>query len=316
MSFMIDRTCQKAAFLLGTALMLGTGFVTSDVLNVYATEAVDPAAAAQPTDPAATADPNAAAQPAVDPAVAQPMEPNAVTQPAAPKKQTVVLTEQLKKDIENSHAPGAKDAIINGYLSLLNKEYILKDELDIDLVSVGNGHQLERRSAKEITQMMKDAKSVGMRMNLTSAYRTYMKQVYLFKNKIERLEREGYSHEKAVKEAGTVVAVPGTSEHQLGLTLDFVTGSYKNLDEGIRNTKEYQWTEKHAWEYGYVIRYPKDKSAITGIISEPWHLRYVGIPAAQLMTEQDLCLEEFLGVAYDDQRDGISYGAGWINTGR
>ena len=220
MSFMIDRTCQKAAFLLGTALMLGTGLVTSDVLNVYATEAVDPAAAAQPTDPAATADPNAAAQPAVDPAVAQPIDPNAVTQPAdpnaaadpnattdtttttqpaAPKKQTVVLTEQLKKDIENSHAPGAKDAIINGYLSLLNKEYILKDELDIDLVSVGNGHQLERRSAKEITQMMKDAKSVGMRMNLTSAYRTYMKQVYLFKNKIERLEREGYSHEKAVK---------------------------------------------------------------------------------------------------------------------
>lgn len=95
-----------------------------------------------------------------------------------------------------------------------------------------------------------------------------------------------------------------------------MTGSYKNLDEGIRNTKEYQWTEKHAWEYGYVIRYPKDKSVITGIISEPWHLRYVGIPAAQLMTEQDLCLEEFLGVAYDDQRDGISYGAGWINTGR
>ena len=57
MSFMIDRTCQKAAFLLGTALMLGTGLVTSDVLNVYATEAVDPAAAAQPTDPAATTDP-------------------------------------------------------------------------------------------------------------------------------------------------------------------------------------------------------------------------------------------------------------------
>lgn len=75
MSFMIDRTCQKAAFLLGTALMLGTGLVTSDVLNVYATEAVDPAAAAQPTDPAATADPNAATQPAVDPAVAQPWIP-------------------------------------------------------------------------------------------------------------------------------------------------------------------------------------------------------------------------------------------------
>lgn len=337
MNFTIDRTCQRAAFLLGTALMLGTGLVTSEVLNVSATEAVDPAVAAQPTDPAASqpaANP-ATTQPADPNATAQPVDPNAAatdpnttadpntttdttttTKPATSKKQTVVLTEQLKKDIEDSHAPGAKDAIINGYLSLLNKEYILKDELDIDLVNVGNGHQLERRCAAEITQMIKDAKKDGMRMNLTSAYRTYMKQVYLFKNKIERLEQQGYSHEKAVKEAGTVVAVPGTSEHQLGLTLDFVTGSYKNLDEGIRNTKEYQWTEKHAWEYGYVIRYPKDKSDITGIISEPWHLRYVGIPAAQLMTEQNLCLEEFLGVAYDDQRDGISYGAGWVNTGR
>ena len=107
---------------------------------------MDPNAVTQPADPNAAADPNATT------------DTTTTTQPAAPKKQTVVLTEQLKKDIENSHAPGAKDAIINGYLSLLNKEYILKDELDIDLVSVGNGHQLERRSAKEITQMMKDAK--------------------------------------------------------------------------------------------------------------------------------------------------------------
>ena len=163
MNFTIDRTCQRAAFLLGTALMLGTGLVTSEVLNVSATEAVDPAVAAQPTDPAASqpaANP-ATTQPADPNATAQPVDPNAAatdpnttadpntttdttttTKPATSKKQTVVLTEQLKKDIEDSHAPGAKDAIINGYLSLLNKEYILKDELDIDLVNVGNGHQL------------------------------------------------------------------------------------------------------------------------------------------------------------------------------
>ncbi len=104
---------------------------------------------------------------------------------------------------------------------------------------------------------------------------------------MHRLESSGYSHEKAVKEAGTVVAVPGTSEHQLGLTVDFVTPSYKKLDEGIRNTKEYQWVDEHAWEYGYIIRYPKEKSEITGIISEPWHLRYVGKPAAKLMTDQE-----------------------------
>ena len=163
---------------------------------------------------------------------------------------------------------------------------------------------------------LEDARKEGMYINVTSSYRTYMKQVSLFKNKIRRLESAGYGHARAVEEAGKVVAVPGTSEHQLGLTVDFVTGSYRVLDEGIRDTKEYQWVEEHAWEYGYVIRYPSGKSGITGIISEPWHLRYVGIPAAKLMTEQEICLEEFLGVAYDGQRDGISYGAGWVNTGR
>ena len=222
----------------------------------------------------------------------------------------------MKKDIADSLDADVKDAIINGYLSLLNKDYILKDELDLDLTSIGGGHQLERRAAKEITRMVRDAKKDGVNINITSSYRTYAKQVTLFENKISRLEATGKAHSAAVKEAGTVVAVPGTSEHQLGLTVDFVTNTYKKLDEGIRNTKEYQWVSEHGWEYGYVIRYPRDKSDITGIISEPWHLRYVGIPAAKLMTEQGLCLEEFLGVAYDGQRDGISNGAGWANTGR
>jgi D-alanyl-D-alanine carboxypeptidase len=227
-----------------------------------------------------------------------------------------ILTEQLLQDIEDSLDSDIHDAIINGYLSLLNKNYILRDELDLELSSIGNGHQLESRAARIATQMVKDAKKDGININVTSSYRTYLKQASLFKNKIARLEAAGYSHEKAVEEAGTVVAVPGTSEHQLGLSLDFVTRSYRALDEGIRNTKEYQWLEQHAWEYGYVIRYPFGKSDITGIISEPWHLRYVGIPAAKLISEQGLCLEEFLGVAYDDQKNGISYGAGWVNTGR
>ncbi len=206
--------------------------------------------------------------------------------------------------------------MINGYLSLLNKEYILKGELELELVSIGNGHELEPRSAEAIKRMVADARKEGMYISIASSYRTYMKQVNLFKNKIKRLESTGFSHVKAVEEAGKVVAVPGTSEHQLGLTVDFLTGSYRVLDEGIRSTKEYKWIEEHAWEYGYVIRYPSGKSDVTGIISEPWHLRYVGVPAAKLMAEQGICLEEFLGVAYDGQKDGISYGAGWANTGR
>ena len=222
----------------------------------------------------------------------------------------------MKLDIQNSLEGDTKEAILNGYLSLMNREYILEGELELDLADIGNGHELESEAAEAITRMVKDARQEGLYINVTSSYRTYNYQVSLFQNKIRRLENSGYTHTNAVKEAGTVVAVPGTSEHQLGLSVDFVTNRYKSLDEGIRSTKEYKWVEQHAWEYGYVIRYPSDKSDITGIISEPWHLRYVGIPAAKLISEQDLCLEEFLGVAYDGQRDGISYGAGWANTGR
>lgn len=255
-----------------------------------------------------------------DPADPDPTGTGAVRQSQGGKRASSgkeeILTEQVKKDIKDSLDVGVKDAVMNGYLSLLNKEYILKDEMELSLVGVGGGQKLEQRSADAIKRLIADAKKEGMQIRITSSYRTYQKQVTLFKNKIRRLETQGYDHKQAVKEAGKVVAVPGTSEHQLGLTVDFVTGSYKRLDEGIRDTKEYKWVEEHAWEYGYVIRYPSGKSDITGIISEPWHLRYVGIPAAKLMTEQGICLEEFLGVAYDGQKDGISYGAGWVNTGR
>ena len=205
-------------------------------------------------------------------------------------------------------------------------EILLEHADDTFVTPVFNGSASLRNAAGEliedVTKSVRRNETVdqaymeNLYINVTSSYRTYNYQVSLFQNKIERLEDDGYTHTAAVKEAGTVVAVPGTSEHQLGLSVDFVTNRYKNLDEGIRSTKEYKWVEQHAWEYGYVIRYPSGKSDITGIISEPWHLRYVGIPAAKLMWEQGLCLEEFLGVAYDGQRDGISYGAGWANTGR
>ena len=120
------------------------------------------------------------------------------------------------------------------------------------------------------------------------------KQQELYENKLQRLIEEGYSYENAVTEAGTVVAVPGTSEHQTGLALDIVDASYQILDQGQEDTLVQQWLIEHSWEYGFVLRYPNAKSEITGIIYEPWHYRYVGREAAREMTELDLCLEEYV----------------------
>ena len=203
-------------------------------------------------------------------------------------------------------------------LRLVNRWNPIPEGYNVNLKELPGGEKVDERIYGPLTEMLEAAREGNWDElpRVISGYRTQEVQQELYDAEVNKYKSRGYSEEEAKAEAGKWVAVPGTSEHQLGLTVDFVTGSYRTLDEGIKNTEEYQWVEEHAWEYGYVIRYPSGKSGSTGIISEPWHLRYVGIPAAKLMTEQGICLEEFLGVAYDGQRDGISYGAGWVNTGR
>ena len=107
------------------------------------------------------------------------------------------------------------------------------------------------------------------------------------------------TQEDAEKEAGTVVAVPGTSEHQLGLALDIIDNSNWVLDWSQENTKTQQWLMAHSWEYGWVLRYPNGKTELTGIIYEPWHYRYVGREIAAELHELDLCLEEYLNLLTD-----------------
>ena len=106
--------------------------------------------------------------------------------------------------------------------------------------------------------------------------------------------REGLSREEATAQAGTVVAVPGTSEHQTGLAVDLVDKSYQHLDDAQASTDVQQWLMENSWKYGFILRYPAEKSDVTGIIYEPWHYRYVGKPAAREMRELGLCLEEYI----------------------
>ena len=90
-----------------------------------------------------------------------------------------------------------------------------------------------------------------------------------------------------------LIAVPGTSEHETGLAADIVTPSYQRLDAGYAGTKAARWLLENAASYGFVLRYPEDKTEITGIDYEPWHYRYVGVEAAKEIMAQGLCLEEY-----------------------
>ncbi len=120
------------------------------------------------------------------------------------------------------------------------------------------------------------------------------KQTRLFNNQVENYKSQVYSEEKAKLQAGKWIAVPGTSEHQLGLAVDVVSVNNQTLDETQENTEEQKWLIKNSYKYGFILRYPTDKSDITGIGYEPWHYRYVGKEAAAVIKEKGICLEEYL----------------------
>ena len=90
------------------------------------------------------------------------------------------------------------------------------------------------------------------------------------------------------------MAIPGTSEHHTGLAADIITVDYQVLDEGFAETAAYQWLKENCTQYGFIMRYPKEKQDITGIIYEPWHYRYVGKNVAEKITANDWCLEEYI----------------------
>ena len=98
--------------------------------------------------------------------------------------------------------------------------------------------------------------------------------------------------------SGQEVALPGTSEHGIGLAVDIVSNQYAELDAKQAETKEAQWLQEHCYEYGFILRYPPEKQSLTGIIYEPWHYRYVGREMAQKIKESGLTLEEYLGKTY------------------
>lgn len=178
---------------------------------------------------------------------------------------------------------------------LVNPWNFLPDDYDPEIVDVeGWWWKSNAVCYDALQEMLQACRDAGLTPYIASAYRTHGDQIYLYNNKIQRLINEGYSEAEAKELAGTVVAVPGTSEHELGLAFDLVDDSYRNLDEAQENTAVQKWLMENSWRYGFILRYPNEKSDITGIIYEPWHYRYVGKHEAQKIYESGLCLEEYL----------------------
>ena len=164
-----------------------------------------------------------------------------------------------------------------------------------DLESITDIDRMSVDCAEALRQMIADCEAAGNRLMIASAYRTQEEQEYLFERKVKFYTKQNWSREAAEKEAAKNVAVPGTSEHQLGLAVDLMDLDYPYLDDHQADTPAQQWLMEHCWEYGFILRYPVGTTEITGIIYEPWHYRYVGVEIAREITEKGITLEEYLG---------------------
>ena len=182
-------------------------------------------------------------------------------------------------------------------LLLANAEHPLPEAFSVpSLSNLPNGHAIDSRAYPSLQQMLRDARDAGARPYILSSFRTWATQRRLFNNRIVRFQNDGYARSTAEVLAARWVAPPGTSEHQVGLALDIVDQNFQSLTARQASTVTQQWLMAHCAEYGFILRYPKDKTQITGIGYEPWHYRYVGVEAAREITENGLCLEEYVAL--------------------
>ena len=171
--------------------------------------------------------------------------------------------------------------------NLVTQSQIFADEV---LLVNGEG-QIDAEAAQAARQMFLAARADGIgRYRLSSAYRSISYQEGLWQARLKTDPWYGYNpYETPVK------VMPGEcSEHTTGLALDILSEKYQTADDGYGQTEEGRWLAEHAHEYGFILRYPKEKEHITGVIYEPWHYRYVGKKHAALIYESGLCLEEYL----------------------
>lgn len=174
-------------------------------------------------------------------------------------------------------------------LVLVNQDNYIPDDYEIDLMELSNGQKIDSRIYPYLQEMFDDARNAGVYPFVRDGYRTAEEQQQILDDKIAAYRSEGYTKHMAEETAMEWVALPGTSEHQLGLAVDINADTSKCSRDDV-----YNWLLENSYKYGFIQRYPPGKTSITGVANEPWHYRYVGKEAAEEIHQSGLCLEEYV----------------------
>jgi len=192
--------------------------------------------------------------------------------------------------IEDEPSILIKREITDWNLRLANYENILPKDFTVEVANIDENKQFDARALPYLKQMINDMLKDGIKdIWVQSAYRSIERQKELYDNSIKKYLKQGKTQEEAEKLTDEYINKPGSSDHNLGLAVDF---NYVN-DE-FEDTKAFKWLKEYAEDYGFVLRYPADKEETTRIAYESWHWRYVGEEHAKKMNELNMCLEEYI----------------------
>ncbi|WP_246031902.1 M15 family metallopeptidase [Salibacterium salarium] len=233
---------------------------------------------------------------------AQPEEEEA--EPVFEEEDTQEESDESEKELESDQTVSPPAVNDEGVLknpkavdALVNRNYFLPGNYEPEDLSVPDvpfsfdeehpKRQIREQAAKALEELFDGAKADGMQLYAISGYRSYDRQEAIF---------AANAAEDGEEAANQYSAQAGESEHQSGLAMDVSSQSNDfALTNEFGETPEGEWLTEHAHEYGFVIRYPEDKTDITGYQYEPWHLRYVGEDLAETLYEEDETLEEYYG---------------------
>lgn len=196
------------------------------------------------------------------------------------------LYAQENKNQENEN----KKEITDWRLTLVNIDNALPEDYQLELVDIDEYRQFDARAIDELKNMIEaERKSGASGLWVQSGYRSIEYQTEVFNKQVQEYKNQGKTQKEAEELTLKIINKPGTSEHNLGLAVDF---NYANED--FENTTAFEWLKQNAENYGFILRYPKEKEEITKVIYEPWHWRYVGVEHAKEINKKGYCLEEYI----------------------
>lgn len=183
-------------------------------------------------------------------------------------------------------------------LILVNNDHILTEDLDFEKFQSTGGEVMDARIAEDFSRMISDGEAQGLSFILESGYRSFGYQQDIYNSVYNKNLQDSSTSEEAIQKTEAYIAIPGSSEHMTGLALDITEPGLHHIENGLieefEDTAEGQWLHSHAPDYGFVLRYPRDKKDVIDVNYESWHFRYVGIENAKYMQENDLVLEEYI----------------------